>query len=323
MSAAPEQPGPVLSLVICTFHRERLLGLALASVNAQAAPADFPVEIVVVDNSDECSARPTVDALALASQFPIRYVEAHPPNISVARNAGVAAASGAAVAFLDDDQELADGWLVAVAAALKELPHDAFFGAVEPLFEAPAEATAMARQLFSRRLDAPHGAELVAFGPQKTRDIALATNNSIFRRASLPADCLFDLAFGNGGGEDYDLICRMQREGKRFAWLPDACAREFVPASRCEAGYLRRRFFAGGQAFAQAVANASEHPRSTRWSIRAKALVQLALLAARTPLALARGQAALTDHLHVFAGALGKLSFAEIKPIYRETAPAR
>ena len=50
---------------------------------------------------------------------------------------------------------------------------------------------------------------------------------------------------------------------------------------------------------------------------------QLALLAACTPLALARGQAALTDHLHVFAGALGKLSFAEIKPIYRETAPAR
>lgn len=317
---------PALSIVICTYHRERLLRLALDSLAAQAAPADFDVEIIVVDNSDECSARGAIEAFGATSPFPVRFIEAHPPNISVARNAGVAASRGDAIAFLDDDQELAGGWLVAVARALAEFSHDAFFGAVEPLFEAPARATGKARQLFSRILDAPRGAELIAFGPEKTRAIALATNNSIFRRAALPRDGhLFDLAFGNGGGEDYDLICRMQREGRRFAWLPEARAREFVPEQRCDAAYLRRRFFAGGQAYAAAVANASAHPRLSRWSIRAKAAAQLVLLVARAPLAFACGREAFVDHLHLFAGALGKLSLAPIKPIYREasSAPAR
>lgn len=316
---------PALSIVICTFHRERLLQKAIESVAAQRAPAGFPVEIVIVDNSDESSARNVVESLRASSPFQLRFVEAHPPNISVARNAGVEAAKGEAIAFLDDDQELADGWLVEVAAAVRDLPHDAFFGAVEPSFEAPEQATAMTRQLFSRRLSAPRGTDLVAFGPQKTRDIALATNNSIFRRAALPQDGLFDLAFGNGGGEDYDLVCRMQRDGRRFAWLPEARAHEFVPAGRCDAAYLRKRFFAGGQAYAQAVSNASAHPLAARWAIRLKALLQLGLLAVRMPLVLARGGMALTDHLHVFAGALGKLSFAEIRPIYREaaSAPAR
>ena len=317
--SASRSAHPALSVVICTFHRERLLQKALDSLAAQAAPADFGVEIVVVDNSDQSSARSIVEAFGATSPFPVRFVEAHPPNISIARNAGVAACLGDAIAFLDDDQELAPGWLLAVAQALVDLPHDAFFGAVEPLFETPARATGMTRQLFSRRHDRPRGAELIAFGPDKTRAIALATNNSIFRRAALPSDGrLFDPAFGNGGGEDYDLICRMQRAGRRFAWLPEARAREFVPESRCDASYLRRRFFAGGQAYAAAVANASAHPRLSRWAIRAKAVVQLALLVARMPIAFARGGDALADHLHVLAGARGKLSLSALRPIYRE-----
>lgn len=315
-------PGPDLSLVICTFHREALLLKAIESVAAQVAPDGFSMEIVVVDNSDSGTARDVVESLASVCPFPLRYIEAHPPNISVARNAGVEASIGASIAFLDDDQETDEGWLAAVAWALRNLPQDGFFGAVEPVFEAPAKAGGMARQLFSRRLDAPAGAELIAYGPNKTRGVALATNNSLFRRAALPADGrLFDLAFGNGGGEDYDLICRMQRDGRRFAWLPGAVAREFVPAARCDSGYLRRRFFAGGQAYAAAVANASASPQLARWSIRAKAVVQCALLIARMPIPLARGGSALGEHLQLLAGALGKMSFSDIRPIYREATP--
>lgn len=315
-------PAPDLSLIICTFHREALLRRAIESVAAQAAPDGFALEILVVDNSDASTAREVVETLSAACPFPLRFVEAHPPNISVARNAGVGASSGTAIAFLDDDQELAAGWLGCVAAALRDLPHDGFFGAVDPVFEAPSQAGGMARQLFSRRLDAPAGAELIAYGRRKTRGVALATNNSLFRRAALPADGrLFDLAFGNGGGEDYDLICRMQRDGRRFAWLPGAVAREFVPAARCDSGYLRRRFFAGGQAYAAAVANASASPRLARWSIRAKAVVQCALLIARMPAPLARGGSALGEHLQLLSGVLGKMSFSDIRPIYRETIP--
>ncbi|MCB1541120.1 MAG: glycosyltransferase [Rhodoblastus sp.] len=321
MSGASSQGALTLSLVICTFHREELLRKALESVAVQVAPDEFAFEIVVVDNSDEATARDIVVGFGATSPFPVKFVEAHPPNISVARNAGVAAGAGAAIAFLDDDQELTEGWLTAVSCALRDMPHDAFFGAVEPVFESSARAGARARQLFTRALNAPRGADLVAYGPQKTKDVALATNNSVFRRTALPKDGrLFDLAFGDGGGEDYDLICRMQSEGRRFAWLPGARAREFVPASRCEAAYLRRRFFAGGQAYAAAVANASARPRLARWAIRGKAIVQFLLLIARMPIARARGGEAMADLLQALAGVRGKMSFADIRPIYREAS---
>ena len=93
-----------LSVVICTYERPGLLAALLGSLLAQDAPRDA-VEIVVVDNSDGGSARSVVEGLGAGAALPLRYVTAHPANISVARNVGVRESRGEAVAFLDDDQE--------------------------------------------------------------------------------------------------------------------------------------------------------------------------------------------------------------------------
>lgn len=307
-----------LTIVICTYHREALLAQALASVARQELPSGLDASVIVVDNSDEGAAAAVVAEAARESPIPMRRLAAHPANIAVARNAGVAAAQGEWIAFLDDDQQAQPGWLVAVAEAIARFPHDVFFGAVEGVFETPEAAGPAARQLFSRALDAEAGREMFAMGSRKTPGVALATNNSVFRRAAMTVDDqVFDPAFGRGGGEDYDLLCRMQRRGARFAWAPAARAREFVPAARCEPAYLRRRFYAGGQAYAAAVAGASARPDAARWLLRAKAVAQAGLLIALAPLRAAQGQAALTEHSYLLAGALGKMSFGEIMPIYR------
>lgn len=305
-----------VAVVVCTYHRERLLGDLLASLQAQDPPTDGRCEIIVVDNSDEGTARPV--AAAARGPFPVRWIEAHPANISVARNAGVAASEADWVAFVDDDQTVETGWLAALIEAARGGPHDVLFGAVLPCFEASARPTPRAIQLFSRQIAADAGADLFAIGPRKTAGVALATNNCALRRAAMPSGAApFDLAFGAGGGEDYDLFCRMQAGGARFGWAPAMRAREFVPASRCDTTYLRRRFFAGGQAFAAAAARASDRPRATRWLLRARAFAQAAALAALYPLRATQGQAARDDHSFALAGALGKASFGAIAPIYR------
>ena len=320
---------PDLTIVICTFRRERLLRRALESAVAMRRPAGFGARVVVVDNSDEGSAEGVVaDVRALASRgaapLEIVAVAAHPANIAVARNAGIAATDSTFVAFVDDDQQLDPGWLEGVALAARTLSHDVFFGPVEPEFEAPERATAAVRQLFTRRLDAPLGRDLFALGPEKMMDFALSTANSVFRRATTLADHgSFDLAYGSGGGEDYDLLCRLQRRGRRFGWAPLAKASEFVPAARCEAAYLRRRFFAGGQAFASAIAGVSDRPRAARWGLRAKAVLQALVLLAQAPAQIRRGREARLDYTYRWAGVLGKISIGEILPVYQIAAPAR
>ena len=305
-----------LSIVVCTYHRHTLLAQLLASIQAQAPHDELRCDVIVVDNSDEGSALAVVTAAE--GPFPVRWIGAHPANISVARNAGVSACASEWIAFVDDDQRLEPGWLRAAAKALRLTTHDGFFGAVDPDFEESARPSPRAVARYSRRAELQDGADLYAMGPRKTRGLALATNNCILRSAALsPAQAPFDLSFGSGGGEDYDLFCRMQARGARFAWVPDLRAREFVPAQRCEPQYLRRRFFAGGQAYASAAARSSARPALARWSVRAKAVVQAAVLASLYPARAFQGEAARADHSFALAGALGKLSFGPIHPLYR------
>jgi succinoglycan biosynthesis protein ExoM len=307
-----------LSIVICTFRRNDLLRQLLASVAAQEVPAGLSASVIVVDNSDEGLARGVVTEAAARSAIPMRWIEAHPPNISVARNAGVAASASDFVAFVDDDQCLAPGWFAGVARALRDEPADAWLGRVIGEFERPELTTAAIRMVFSRELDRPAGAELFAFGPRKIDGIGLATNNSIFRRATTLTEAKpFDPALGRSGGEDYDLFCRLQRQGRRFFWLPDAAVSEFVPAERCQRSYLTRRFYAGGQHFARAIALGGRNPQATRWLIRAKALVQAGMLACRAPLCLIQSEQQRADYMFRLAGVMGKLSFGPLYPLYQ------
>ena len=314
-----EAPPIALAVVICTFRRPELLRAALASLQSQDIPAGASVTIYVVDNSDEGSAAPIFAAMQDGAAIPIVTVAAHPANISVARNAGIAASREPWLAFIDDDQACEPGWLAAVIAAARTTDKDALFGRVVGLFETPALASDAVRQLFSREIDADTGLELYAFGPQKIGRITLATNNSIFRRATTLTDAQpFEPSFGHGGGEDYDLFCRLQTRGRRFGWLPEAAVTEFVPESRCDDLYLRRRFYAGGQAFAAAMARASANPGRTRWILRLKAVAQMALLLAKSPALLTADAKRRADYGYRLAGILGKLSFGTIYPIYRQ-----
>lgn len=90
-----------VSVVLPTYHRPVLLARALASVLAQRHP---PLEVIVVDGgADEETAR-------LLTAWPddrVRHLRADGGGDVAARNTGIRAASGDAVAFLDDD----DQWL--------------------------------------------------------------------------------------------------------------------------------------------------------------------------------------------------------------------
>src|SRR4051812_35156748 len=91
----------------------RLHGLSVGarSVFAQVGVDFAALELVVVDNDQAPSAEKIVADLARQAPFPIHYVHEPRPGVAHARNAGMAKASGALIAFLDDDEEAPNGWL--------------------------------------------------------------------------------------------------------------------------------------------------------------------------------------------------------------------
>jgi succinoglycan biosynthesis protein ExoM len=271
---------PEITFLICTVHREELLIKLLHTVLALHGLDTIEFEILIIDNSDKGSAQKPVEAFAEMTQCPqVRYVQAHPPNIAVARNVGVTTAKGRFVAMIDDDMVLDRTWLQGIADFLADESVDVICGPVEPLFENPALATPDAHQFFNRDAALPAGAELLVMGPRRTRGFVPATSNSIFRRATCLADepC-FDMRYGRTGGEDVDLLCRLQRRGRRFVWAAGARTFEIVPVHRCSPTYLEQRSYSGGQIFAATYVRNSPHPWWVATSIAVIAMAQLLII---------------------------------------------
>ncbi|MGP6159421.1 MAG: glycosyltransferase family 2 protein [Vulcanimicrobiaceae bacterium] len=104
-----------LSVVIATRDRAAFLEPALDSLAAQDGAPEF--EVVVADNGSSDATAALVDERARTSPFRLHRVFIPEPNRSAARNAGVAAAEGPIVLFVDDDVWLPPNFLAAHARA--------------------------------------------------------------------------------------------------------------------------------------------------------------------------------------------------------------
>jgi glycosyltransferase involved in cell wall biosynthesis len=223
------------------LNRHTALARALASVAAQRLPDDAWAEIIVVDNSCDGNAGALVLAAAAASALPVRYVSMPRPGVATARNAGIAAASGAFIAFLDDDEEAWPGWLAALLRAVQTGQAVAAFGPVYARAEGGEPIGAFERY-FSRSLDLPDGADATHLAAY------FGTNNSIFAaRLFHRAQEAFCTSLDQTGGEDSLFLKELVLAGHRLAWAPDAGVIEWVPSQRLCWRYVGRRKFLSGQ----------------------------------------------------------------------------
>lgn len=119
-----------VSVIIPTFHRPAQLLEAIGSVLDQAKVS---VEVIVVDDSGDGSARSAVSSIRDSR---VRYIAQKEPSgglPALPRNEGARVASGRYLYFLDDDDLLMPGTLAVMSDALQEAPQAGMvFGTVEP-----------------------------------------------------------------------------------------------------------------------------------------------------------------------------------------------
>ena len=99
----------MFSVVVPTFNRDPLLVPTLDDLLAQRA--DVAHEVIVVDNNSTDGTSARVHSYAARTGGHVRYVFEGRQGLSVARNAGIGAARGEIIAFLDDDVRVHPGWL--------------------------------------------------------------------------------------------------------------------------------------------------------------------------------------------------------------------
>jgi O-antigen biosynthesis protein len=227
--AAALDPAPLISAVVCTRGRPARLLACLQALRQQAYPA---FEVVVVDNA---AGDGSVRDLVVASQDrpPVRYVAEPRPGLSWARNAGVEAAAGDILAFLDDDEEPDRHWLAGLAVGFGR--GDDVGCVTGPVV--PARLGTFAQELFEELGGHCPGrgcspAEFSARGPQSPlypRPPFGVGANMAFRRAALARIGPFDAALGAGtptcAGEDTLALTLVLLSGYRIAYEPAALMR--------------------------------------------------------------------------------------------------
>ena len=230
-----------VSVCIATWRRADRLDALLSDLLAQHC---LPREIVVVDNDAAGSAQAVVARCRAAqTACPIVYEIQPEKNISLTRNRTVALASGAWLAFIDDDERAPPHWLASLLATAEAHAADGVLGPVVPVV--PDDAPGWIRRGrfydWSRcRTGAIVPANQLRFGNLMLKAPLLALQ-----------DPVFDPRLGLTGGEDGDLLMRLAKQGAQLRWNDEAIVLEPVEAARLRLGWILRRALRGGQDFAR------------------------------------------------------------------------
>lgn len=227
---------PRVSIVIPTIRRAA--GALAAARSALAQECDARFEIVLVDNDPAGGALEQLHHFADRANRHVTIVHEPRPGVASARNAGVRAAKGRFIAFLDDDEVAPDRWLAELLRVQSETKADVVFGPVSPRFaEPPRRHADFFHEAFSRD---PHHAEGLI-------KVFYGCGSSLIRRTSLPSADPFPSGCNETGGEDAHLFHAMKGKGAKFAWAPSAYVWETPEPSRITLVYTLRRAFALGQ----------------------------------------------------------------------------
>lgn len=241
------EPQLPVSIVIPTFRHPQQAVAAVRSAAAQANAGSF--EIVAVDNDPAGSALGALQLLAHGMRMPLRVIHEPRAGAAHARNAGLAAARGRLVAFLDDGETAAPEWLAELMRVQAKTGADVVFGPVRTRLPdpGPPRHRAYFEAVFAR--DPGHAEGVI--------DTYYRCGCSLIRRDALPSAEPFLPLRNDHDSRGERLFATMKERGAVFAWAPGALAWRTPDASQLVLRQALVRAFVRAREPALASRNAS------------------------------------------------------------------
>jgi len=300
-----------LRIAVLTYKRPHDISAVLPLLVDQAREVSSlvgPVDVVVVDNDPEASARETVDSIrARQSEAAVFYEHEPRPGISAGRNRALAsAADHDLLVFIDDDERPCAGWLDALLRTREEMGCAAVVGPVVSEYEIEPDPWIRAGGFFERRRL-----------PTGTRVDVAATNNLLLDlRTVRQLSLTFDERFGLSGGGDTMFTRSLHAMGGVLVWCDEAVVVDVVPSARVTRSWVMRRAFRSGSSWSSTSLQLSSGLAARTWmkmALTSRGTVRICAGAGRLVLGLAtaslrqraRGQRTIARGAGMLSGAWG------------------
>jgi succinoglycan biosynthesis protein ExoM len=233
-----------IAICIPTYKRPELLKKLIVSITECNLNKSFisDVNIVIVDNDIDLTARTVVDGLILKfpGKFKIQYFSYPVKGLSGVRNELLRIALELVpdyIAFLDDDEYPSVEWLNELVQTIIANNGDMVMGPVISVFD---NRVSKYLSCWFERPDYQNNTILNS----------IATNNLLIRTESLlKYKIRFDHRFNKTGAEDSYFGYQMMEKGATAFWSSRAVVYETVPEVRTNIRWLIRRYYNGANTY--------------------------------------------------------------------------
>jgi len=226
----------VCSVCIATFKRPELLKKLIQSLFDQKKIDDIILEIIIVDNDVEKSAKKIVTEFSDTFSITISYYAQPIQNISLTRNMTLDKSSGNYIAIIDDDETADKYWIRNLVDTLVKFNADAVFGYVIPVFDSNIPKWKKQREIY-----------FLPVGKTGDPPLFCYTTNCLMKADKVnKINLRFDPKYGLTGGEDsvfFDLLSKYQA---KYVVCREAVSYEVVPRYRTELKFICNRYFQKG-----------------------------------------------------------------------------
>jgi glycosyltransferase involved in cell wall biosynthesis len=232
----------MLSIIVCTYNRDKYLYGALQCIAENGFPTDA-YEIVLVNNMSTDNTE--AECQRFKNDYPdvnFHYFVETNQGLSFARNRGIVESQGETLLFLDDDSYIQEGYLENLQRQLDTHPEaDAFGGKIDPVFETGEAPKWLSKWNYSWVSAINMGDNVCQF---KSKAFPIGANMGI-RKAMLEKTGNFNTQLGRSkknlmGGEEKDLFERIRQHGGNIYYFPDVVVHHVIPPSRTTKEYVKR-----------------------------------------------------------------------------------
>lgn len=232
---------PLLSVIVCTYNRERYIIRNLECLYDQTSDKSKYEVVLVNNNSPDHTDGLVREYMESHPDLKINYVIETRQGLSHARNRGIAESKGEILTFIDDDAFVRPDYCEQTIRFFDTHPEvDVIGGRLYPLYDDCDEPEWMSKWLLPLVTALDMGDEPKPFAKRKFPTGA----NMAYRKQCFDKAGVFDVDLGRRGdglegGEEKDMVFRIKEQGGKVYYAPFVIADHIIPPFRVEMKYLR------------------------------------------------------------------------------------